>query len=50
MIDDLAPCVGARGPRSWDWAAVERFLLRAPERASPLGPAYPPEILALAAK
>jgi hypothetical protein len=26
----LGLCVGARGPQSWDWGIVERFLLRDP--------------------
>jgi hypothetical protein len=35
LSTELALCVGERGPRSWDWAAVERFLLRAPEEECP---------------
>jgi hypothetical protein len=46
----LALCVGDRGPRSWDWAAVERFLLRAPRRLNLPESACSPMIPVLAAK
>jgi hypothetical protein len=47
LSPELALCVGARGPRSWDWAVVGQILLRTTNLSES---ACSPEILAPAAK